>query len=396
MTKISKLSALAGALVAVAALALAGAGTALAAPSGAPAARAAHPLSGTTLTLASGTTTGTTDTNTSYCYEPSPLPTSIIDDPVHPTCRGRARHPKIVPTPYPGWGAPLTLGSTVSRWVGPQTNGEDFSEVVPGWYIYDREFKGCAVFSGQAMADNEFGVFLNNTWLADSSATSPRSFEHPMNFSGSTNNPGVNVIDFVVHDLSEPATGLDYLFQVTPTPCSWTDSPGGSFKATSVGAVTFKDASTGTTITCSSSDASGTLEAGKGLSGTGIGSIKALSYSKCSAAGIAFTLTPNTLPLAVNALSYSGGVTGGTITGIDATLTAPSCSATVDGTAADGLDGQVAFSYSNKTGRMQALTSGGDLTAYNVSGCLGLINSGDPLTVSGTYQVTPHMTITGS
>jgi len=102
-----------------------------------------------------------------------------------------------------------------------------------------------------------------------------------------------------------------------------------------------------------------------------------------------------TLPFSLNALSYKGGVTGGTITGMDATLSGPSCSATVDGTAADGLDGQVAFSYSNTSGRMQDLTSGGNLALYNVNGCLGLIKSGDPVTVSGSYTISPRMTITG-
>jgi hypothetical protein len=398
MTKISKLGALAGGLAAVAALAVAGAGTALAAPAGAPAARAAasreipHRLA-VLPPFASGTTTGPTDTNTSYCYEPSPLPAAIIDDPANPTCTGVATNPQIAPQ-FPGWGTPLSSGTTHSQWVGPQSNGEDFSEVVPGWYVYDREFSGCGVISGQAMADNEFGVFLNHQWLVDSSATSPRSFEHPISFTG-TGNLSVNTVDFVVHDLSEPATGLDYLFTVTPTPCSWTVSPGGSFNA-KASAVTLKDTKTGAVISCKSSDASGTLQKGKGLSSTGIGSISALSFGTCTGpVGLKLTVTPNTLPFMLNALSYKGGITGGTITGLDATVSGPSCSATVDGTAADGLDGQVAFSYSNSSGRMQDLTSGDNLTIYNVSGCAGLINSGDPLTVSATYTLSPRMTITG-
>ena len=40
------------------------------------------------------------------------------------------------------------------------------------------------------------------------------------------------------------------------------------------------------------------------------------------------------------------------------------------------------------------LTTGGNLHVFNVSGCAGLINSGDATTFSGTYTVTPAQTIT--
>jgi hypothetical protein len=175
---------------------------------------------------------------------------------------------------------------------------------------------------------------------------------------------------------------------------TWTVKPGGSVKAAS-GAITLKDTKTGAVMTCKSSAASGTLKSGSGLAGTAIGSITALSFSTCTGpAGLTLTAAPNALPWALNTLTYNAGVTDGTVTGIDATLSGAGCTATVDGTAAGADNGQVNVSYTNSTGRMQLLASGGNLTLDNVSGCAGLINSGDAATLIGTYTVTPKQLIT--
>jgi uncharacterized repeat protein (TIGR01451 family) len=170
-------------------------------------------------TLASGTTQTSAglDPDTSFCYDPSPLPTSITDDPANPSCTPppadpSAVNPFVVPTPYPGWGTPFTG----SQWAGPESGGLDGQESVPGWYIYDAEFSGCATISGNVMADNEVGVFLNGTLLGDSTAASP--FNTPLSFTALTYSPS-NVVDFVVEDASHPATGIDYSFTVTPGPC---------------------------------------------------------------------------------------------------------------------------------------------------------------------------------
>ena len=99
-------------------------------------------------------------------------------------------------------------------------------------------------------------------------------------------------------------------------------------------------------------------------------------------------------PWHLNAVSFSSGVTTGTITHIHATLTGPGCSATVDGTSATANNGMVKAKYSNGTGKLTTLTSGGNLHVYNVSGCAGLINSGDATTFSGSYAISPKQTIT--
>jgi hypothetical protein len=179
---------------------------------------------------------------------------------------------------------------------------------------------------------------------------------------------------------------------------TWTVSPGGAITAKS-GKTTLTDTTTDTALTCKSSSSSGTLKTGSGLKGAGLGSITALSFKTCTGPlSLTFTVTSNDLPYALNAKSYdsSTGVTTGTITGIDATLTGPDCSATVDGTAAGADNGMVKAKYTNSTGKLKILATGGNLHVYDVSGCSGLINTGDATTFVATYTVSPKQTITGS
>ena len=110
--------------------------------------------------------------------------------------------------------------------------------------------------------------------------------------------------------------------------------------------------------------------------------------------GLTFTVTPGHLPWKLNAVSFSSGVTHGTITGIHATLKGSGCSAVVDGTGASKNNGKVAVTYTNSTHKLKVLTTGGNLHIYKVSGCLGLINSGDPSTFSAAYTITPGQTVT--
>jgi hypothetical protein len=181
---------------------------------------------------------------------------------------------------------------------------------------------------------------------------------------------------------------------------TWTVSPGGAITGKS-GTTTLKDTTTGNSQTCESSSTSGTLKSGSGLSGTDLGSITALSFKTCTGPlGVTFTYTSNDLPWHLNAVSYdsSTGVTTGTITGIDLTLSGPSCSADVDGTSADSHTGKVNTTYTNSTGKLKVLTTGGNLHFYDVIGCgfTGGINNGDTFTFNPTYTVTPKQTITGS
>ncbi len=174
---------------------------------------------------------------------------------------------------------------------------------------------------------------------------------------------------------------------------TWTVRPGGAITA-KAGKTTLTDKNTGSTLSCSSSSGKGTLKHGSGLSGTGIGTISALSFSNCTGPlGLTFTVHTTHFPWHLNAVSFSSGVTTGTITGIHATLSGPSCSAVVDGTGASANNGRVTAKYSNGTGRLTT-TGAGNLHAYNVSGCAGLIHSGDAASFKGSYLVSPHQTIT--
>ena len=176
---------------------------------------------------------------------------------------------------------------------------------------------------------------------------------------------------------------------------AWSVSSGGNFTGKS-DTVKITDTRTKAIISCSSSAVTGTLNSGSGLNGTGIGSVNELSLDNCTGPrGLTLTVTPNTLPLALNAVSYKAGVTTAMITGINATLSGSDCSATVDGTAADAADGQVKASYSNSKDQLTVVTTGGNLAVYNVSGCAGLINDGDGVTVSGSFKLSPAQTITG-
>jgi len=173
---------------------------------------------------------------------------------------------------------------------------------------------------------------------------------------------------------------------------TWTVTSGGSITGTA-GTTKLHDVNTNNDLTCTSSKVTGTLKSGSGLSGTGIGSIATVAFTSCTGPfGIKFNVTASALPWSLNALSYAAPSTTGSITGIHATLGGFGCTATVDHTSATSNDGSVTGTYSNSTHNL--VTSGGNLKLFNVSGCLGAINSGDSVTFLGTYAVSPAQTIT--
>jgi hypothetical protein len=173
---------------------------------------------------------------------------------------------------------------------------------------------------------------------------------------------------------------------------TWSVSPGGATKAAGSGQV--KDTKTGTVAKCTSIKMSATLKHGKGLSGAGIGTIKSGTFSGCTIATVSVKVASHNLPWKLNAVSYKGGVTTGTITGIDLKATAPGCTATLDGTKAGAGDGKIKVTYNNSTGTLKLLGSGGNLHSWGVSGCFGLVKNGDPQKASGSLKVSPKQKIT--
>ena len=71
-----------------------------------------------------------------------------------------------------------------------------------------------------------------------------------------------------------------------------------------------------------------------------------------------------------------------------------SCSFVLDGTSATGRDGMLRFTYTDSTGRLTLLTTGGKLHSYNVFGCAGLFNNGNPVTIGATFTLSPKQTVT--
>jgi hypothetical protein len=176
---------------------------------------------------------------------------------------------------------------------------------------------------------------------------------------------------------------------------TFTITPGGGITATA-GTTTLTDTNTGSVLTCTSSTSTGTLKSGSGVSGASLGSITKLSFSNCMGPlGLTFTVTNSAFPWTLSGTSYNAGTgtTTGFINGIKSKLSGPSCSANVGGTTATSK-GKVKVTYKNSTGKLSVLAAGGNLHVWNVSGCAGLINSGDATQFVGVYTVTPKQKIT--
>jgi hypothetical protein len=179
---------------------------------------------------------------------------------------------------------------------------------------------------------------------------------------------------------------------------TWTISPGGAITAKAKKA-TVSDTTSGNSLTCSSTTMKAKLKKGKKLAGAAAGSVSAFTISGCKAEGASVKVTASHLPWKLNLVSYNKakGVTTATLTGLHIKLSvaALGCSGTVDGTKATADNGKITVTYTNKTGVLKTLTTGGNLHLFNVtSGCLGVINTGDKATMSASYTVTKKQKIT--
>jgi hypothetical protein len=178
------------------------------------------------------------------------------------------------------------------------------------------------------------------------------------------------------------------------TATTWTVRPGGAITATA-DTTMLTDTATGSTFACASSSMTGTVNSDSELPGTGIGSITAAAYRSC-ANPISPTVTPRGLPWHLNLVSYDAatGVSRGTISHLRLTLSAPRCSAVINGTSGSAAAGVVRISYANAEGRLKIVPAGGTLHWFHVSGCAGLVRDGDPAVLSAAYALSPPQTIT--
>jgi hypothetical protein len=187
------------------------------------------------------------------------------------------------------------------------------------------------------------------------------------------------------------ALGATTASATTTAASTWTVKPGGAITASGSGQV--KDTKTGTVAKCTSIKITkATLKKGSGLAGAGLGTVTASTFTGCTIATISVTVKAEDFPWKLNATSYKSGVTTGTLTGVELAASAPGCSATLEGTTAK--NGKIKVTYTNSTGVLKLLGTGGNLTAEDVSGCFGLVNNGDPQDASGSLTVTPKQTIT--
>jgi hypothetical protein len=179
---------------------------------------------------------------------------------------------------------------------------------------------------------------------------------------------------------------------------TWTVSPGGSFTGAQSGKVSITDTVTHKSVVCMKTTAAGSFKSGSGLSGTGIGSLTALSLTSCTdAKGLAFTATASALPWAINATKFVSSVatTYGTVTGAQIALAATGCSATIAGTTS-ATGGSVVVHIHNSPSKLKFESAGGTLHVYVTSGCTGVFKNGNAVTVNNAYVVSPAQTITES
>ena len=178
------------------------------------------------------------------------------------------------------------------------------------------------------------------------------------------------------------------------TTMTWTVKPGGAV-AGKAGMTTLRDTTVNTVVNCRSATMTGSLEAGSGLPGAGIGSITAAAFS-CPAPITGVKLTARGLPWRLNLSGYDRrtGVARGTVSHLELGFSGPGCSAVINGTGGAASDGVVAVSYADETGKLKILAAGGDLHWYHVKGCAGLVADADSATLTTAYTLSPPQFIT--
>jgi hypothetical protein len=191
-------------------------------------------------------------------------------------------------------------------------------------------------------------------------------------------------------------TGLSATPSLATAAKTWSVTPGGAVTAKTK-QVTMTDQSTKMAFTCQSSTLSTTFKAGSGLPGNHLASISHGSFTCVEGpSGIILKVRPKDLPWIFTATSYdaSSGVVTGTIGHIEIAFSATGCSLVTDGTSGGASDGQVRVTYTDSSGVLKILPTGGNLHVWDVEGCLGFWVNGDPMGISASYKTSPKQTIT--
>lgn len=168
-------------------------------------------------------------------------------------------------------------------------------------------------------------------------------------------------------------------------PATWTVTPGGNFTG-AAGTTLLRVQETGVQLTCRSASAAGTAKSGTGLSNP-LATLPqgGVRFNTCSGPfGLTFTVA-HIGTWTLNGTSYASGVTTGTLSNINANISGPGCAANVTGS--------VNATYTNAT-KVLAVQPNFGLTFNTVSGCLGLISAGQHASFSGSFTITPGLTVT--
>ena len=169
----------------------------------------------------------------------------------------------------------------------------------------------------------------------------------------------------------------------------FTVRPGGKYTA-KAGKTVLVDNHTKTKLTCKSASARGKLKSGRHLPGRNIGTITSSSFNKCTGPlGLTFKVKQiGTWNLTVSKFNRRTGVSTGFISNVHATLSGPSCSATVTG--------RTDVTFKNRTDILSVKAvakSGHVLMISKVNNCLQLIRNGDHSSFTGSYKITPKQHI---
>jgi hypothetical protein len=186
------------------------------------------------------------------------------------------------------------------------------------------------------------------------------------------------------------AVGLSASMAFGAAAPKFTVHPGGKYTA-KAGKTVLVDNQTKTKLQCKSASAKGKLRTAKHVAGKNIGTITSSSFNKCTGPlGLTFKVKQSgTWNLNVTKFNKSKGVATGFINNVKATLSGPSCTATVTG-ATDAT-------FTNKTSTLSVkpvAKSGHVLKISKVNGCLNLIKNGNTSSFTGSYKITPKQRIT--
>jgi hypothetical protein len=147
-------------------------------------------------------------------------------------------------------------------------------------------------------------------------------------------------------------------------------------------------------VTCTKVTASFDFKSGSKVTNP-VAKVTKATWKGCDIDTVSATITSRDLPWKLSLTSFdpSTGVWTGSLSKVAMNLSAPGCSATIEGTSAD--NGKANITYRNSTGVLTSPGTG-NLQFSAVTGCFGLISNGDPASFKASGTLAPKQDITSS